>query len=163
MVAVGFFTTFLRLCCFSKYSNHFPFRVMHRSSARLFAGSGLLCAFSQSYRTLRQSKRSWVRGCRFHGTLVHQAAATRTCCGGPLPGPVLHIKAPIRASNLCASERKCALVFFLKGLADILMSFRMVFRHPVLPVSATNQCCACLMLVSGTSLIRFSICPCPLS
>ena len=42
------------------------------------------------------------------------------------------------------------------------MHFRVVFRHTFLPVSATNHCCTCLMLVSGTSLVRFSIFPSPL-
>ena len=66
-----------------------------------------------------------------------------------------------RRLTLCTSERKCALVL-MESLADIFMYFRVVFRHTILPVSATNHCCTCLMLVSGTSLIRFSIFPCPL-
>ena len=66
-----------------------------------------------------------------------------------------------RRLTLCTSERKCALVL-MKGLADIFMYFHVVSRHTFLPVSATNHCCTCLMLVSGTSLFRFSIFPCPL-
>ena len=74
------------------------------------------------------------------------------------PPPILRFmsKHQLRRLTLCASGWKCTLAFLI-GLAAVLMYFRMVSRHTVFPVSVTNQCCICWMLVSVTSRIRCSM------